>query len=207
MNDHRPRQRLSRQESHAQTRERLIDAARRRFVQHGFGGASIRDIAEEAGYSQGAFYSNFTSKEAVLLELLRRHMAEEAATLGAILKQPEAAGDILSVLERWAVTLDADVDWSMLALELQLHAQRSPAFAAESGPVFVAYRRELGRLVAALFKRLGRRPATDPAELASAFMALAHGLALQRVGAASDTTGRMIMVFLRAVIDAAPEEP
>ena len=79
-----PRKRLSREQSQAQTRERLLEAARSLFVQRGFGGTSIRDIAEEAGYSQGAFYSNFPDKEALLLDLLRGHMEAEARQLATV---------------------------------------------------------------------------------------------------------------------------
>lgn len=71
------RKRLSRPEAQAQTREHLVEAAKRLFIECGFAGTSLRDIAEEAGYSQGAFYSNFPCKEAVLLELLKRHVALE----------------------------------------------------------------------------------------------------------------------------------
>ena len=91
------RKRLSRQEAQLQTRERLIEAARSLFVQHGFAGTSLRDVAEEAGYSQGAFYSNFTCKKAVLLELLKRHVdldddkiAKDLATLSAWLEAQRA---------------------------------------------------------------------------------------------------------------------
>jgi AcrR family transcriptional regulator len=198
------RKRLTREESQAQTRERLVLAARALFVRQGFGAASIRDIAEEAGYSQGAFYSNFAGKEAVLLELLRRHMDEETEQLTAVLETTdEARLDVLARLEHWAETLNTDADWSMLAIELQLHANRSPSFAAEYVAVREAHRAALGRLVRRLFDRLGLVPPVAPDELAASFMALAHGLALQRAGIGPDPAGKMIMVFLRALIASA----
>src|SRR5450830_1121500 len=100
------KKRLSREQSQARTRERLIQAARKLFVQHGFGGASIRDVAEEAGYSQGAFYSNFADKEAILLELLREHMGAEAMQLASVFATVGLTGDeVLAALDAWAVTL------------------------------------------------------------------------------------------------------
>ena len=65
--------RLTREESQALTRERLLESAAHEITRHG-AGASVRDIAEAAGYSQGAVYANFESKELMFLELLRRHM-------------------------------------------------------------------------------------------------------------------------------------
>ena len=199
-----PRKRLSREESQAQTRTRLIDTAQQLFVANGYGGTSIRDIAERAGYSQGAFYSNFASKEEVLLELLRGHMEAEGAQLSGVMdsagRTPE---QIFAELESWAATLNHDASWSMLSIELQLHAKRSPAFAAKYQAVWDAHRTRLGRVIGQLFATLGRTPPTDPDELAAAFMALAHGLALQNRGTRPDPSGRMILVFLRGLIASA----
>src|SRR5580693_6502408 len=73
--------RLTRAEQQALTRERLLAAAERVLAGHGYGGASIDLITAEAGYSKGAIYSNFESKEAVFLELLRVYMERDMAEL------------------------------------------------------------------------------------------------------------------------------
>lgn len=193
------RKRLTREESQAQTRERIIEAARAVVARAGFAGASVRDIAEEAGYSQGALYSNFSGKEPIMLELLRQHMREEAEQLRAIL----ASGDGASPLERlgaWATTLNADVDWSMLALELQLLAHRSATFAAEYDGVHEAHAEELGRIVEGFYRSLGREPQLPPRELAAGYMALAHGLALQRRKDSEAPAGKLIMTFVEALL-------
>ena len=197
-----PRKRLSREESQAQTRTRLIDTAQQLFVANGYGGTSIRDIAERAGYSQGAFYSNFASKEEVLLELLRGHMEAEGAQLSGLMDGGRTPEQLFAELESWAATLNHDASWSMLSIELQLHAKRSPTFAAKYQTVWDAHRARLGRVIGQLFAMLGRTPPAEPEELAAAFMALAHGLALQSMGARPDPSGRMIMLFLRGLIAA-----
>lgn len=196
--------RLTREESRAQTRERLIETAQQLFVSNGYGGASIRDIADKAGYSQGAFYSNFSSKEDVLLELLRRHMEAEALQLfkamGDERQEPE---QMLAELETWASTLNHDADWCMLSIELQLHANRSQSFAQEYKKVWDRHRSEIGGVIGQLFDKLGRTLPAAPEELAAAFMALSHGLALQRMSTRPDPSGRLIMVFLRGLIASA----
>ncbi|MCE9522821.1 MAG: TetR/AcrR family transcriptional regulator, partial [Alphaproteobacteria bacterium] len=73
--------RLTRAEQQAQTRERLLAAAERVFARHGYGGASIDLISAEAGYSKGAIYSNFESKEEVFLELARVYMGRRMTEL------------------------------------------------------------------------------------------------------------------------------
>jgi len=195
------RRRLTRDESRAQTREHLIDAARHLFVTNGYGGASIRDIANHAGYSQGAFYSNFSSKEDVLLELLRRHMDAEAMQLTTLMgDNAQLPEQLLARLEAWASTLNHDADWCMLSIELQLHARRSPSFAEEYQKVWDRHQAEIGGVINLLFEKLGRSTPAEPHELAAAFMALSHGLALQKTADRQELTGRLIMVFLRGLI-------
>jgi AcrR family transcriptional regulator len=65
-----PAQRLTRAERQAQTRQELLDAAARVFVKRGFTGSSVEEISAEAGYTRGAFYSNFRSKNELFVELL-----------------------------------------------------------------------------------------------------------------------------------------
>ncbi|KRB42472.1 MAG: TetR/AcrR family transcriptional regulator [Pseudomonadota bacterium] len=200
------RKRLTRDESQAQTRERILLAARAVVARNGFAGASVRDIAEEAGYSQGALYSNFSGKEPIMLELLRQHMREEAEQLQAIVKGSDGAAS-LDRLGTWAGTLNSEVDWSMLALELQLLAHRSPTFAADYDEVHEAHAKNLGQIVAEFYRSLGREPQLDPRELAAGCMALAHGLALQRRKDSEAPAGRLIMTFLGALLaDAKPSE-
>src|ERR1700756_1734785 len=101
--------RLTRAESHAQTRERLLVAARQVFARHGFGGASVDMIAEEAGYSKGAIYSNFDTKEAILFELLERYGEEQMADFRAIMQlDPGATRDPYN---QRLDTMNPDLNW------------------------------------------------------------------------------------------------
>lgn len=195
------RQRLTREETQTQTRERLIETATRLFAEQGYGGTSLRDIAEQAGYSQGAFYSNFDNKEALLLEMLRRHMAAEASHLAVLIEQDRySADEVLDQLEAWAATLDQDINWSMLSIELQLHAQRSEAFAASYQAVWMQHRDALGHWIGRLFSERKLLPPVSVEEIAASLMALAHGLSLQRAATSNRISGRMIVVVLRGLI-------
>jgi hypothetical protein len=116
-----------------------------------------------------------------------------------------APEQLFAELESWAATLNRDASWSMLSIELQLHANRSPTFAAKYQTVWDAHRARLGGVVGKLFATLGRTPPVEPEQLAAAFMALAHGLALQAGGTRPDPSGRLILMFLRGLIDSAEE--
>lgn len=77
-------QRLTREQSRDQTRERLLIAAHGIFLKKGYVAASVEDIAAAAGYTRGAFYSNFSSKSDLLLALLERDHAAVQADFQAI---------------------------------------------------------------------------------------------------------------------------
>lgn len=195
------RQRLTREEARTQTRERLIETATRLFAEQGYGGTSLRDIAEQAGYSQGAFYSNFSNKEALLLEMLRRHMAAEAAHLERLIEHGQhGPGQVLDGLEAWASTLDQDINWSMLSIELQLQAQRSEEFAAAYRSVWIQHRDVLGHWIGRLFLEQKRHPPVPAEEIAASLMALAHGLSLQHAATGCRISGGMIVVLLRGLM-------
>jgi AcrR family transcriptional regulator len=197
------RKRLSRQEAQVQTRERLIEAARQLFVERGFGGTSLRDIAEQAGYSQGAFYSNFTCKEAVLLELLKRHVAVEDNQLDAIMGNEERTIDqILVELETRFETLKQKKDWSILAVELQLHALRSPTFAESYACFWREHEQRVASLIGRMFGRLGTKPPAQTGRLAIGFMALINGLVVQESVSSPARIAPTLSMFLRAVIAA-----
>src|SRR5690349_8455643 len=77
-------ERLTRAESQARTRAALLQAGAEVFVERGFAGSSVEAIAARAGFTRGAFYSNFASKEELFAELLQervyagyRRMGEE----------------------------------------------------------------------------------------------------------------------------------
>ncbi|MBT2792854.1 TetR/AcrR family transcriptional regulator [Paraburkholderia strydomiana] len=197
--------RLSREDSQLQTRAHLLAAARRLFVDRGFSGTSLRDIAAEAGYTQGAFYSNFANKEDLFVELMRERSRTQVSDISRTLSDPSASGDdILSALEVWADTLDAEPEWSVLGVEFKLQGRRNPAFATASQVLLDAHRDGLAYCIGQIFARSEKVPPESPTILAAAFMGLSQGLALQRSMLAEVPIGHMIMVFLRSLLAAAP---
>jgi AcrR family transcriptional regulator len=99
------KRRLTREESKARTRADLLRAARRLFLRNGFTATSLADIAEEAGLTKGAVYSNFESKEDLFLALLagdaeRPYAAQEdLAPSDTIIA---SGGDAMARAQAWA---------------------------------------------------------------------------------------------------------
>jgi AcrR family transcriptional regulator len=196
--------RLNREESQARTKNLLIEAARDEIVRKGFAQASVRDIAEAAGFSQGAFYSNFPDKEAILLELVQRHQSEERAKIEAALSSAGAdAAKAMAAIEKWAATINSDPAFAVLAIELQLQALRSPSFAEGYNELSRKHRRALGAFVTKLFELFGKKPPADPVEIATGFIALGRGMALVSKDGETSRSGRIMVTFLKALIGSA----
>jgi len=86
VNGTRPRKRLTREESKAQTRATLIAVGRRHFLHYGLGGAVAEKIAEDAGYSRGALYSNFDGKEELFVAVIQEEQARHLNFFRSLLK-------------------------------------------------------------------------------------------------------------------------
>jgi AcrR family transcriptional regulator len=171
---------LTRAEKQARTRAALLDAAARVFVERGFQGASVEVIAAEAGFTRGAFYSNFSTKEELFAEVLQervytlyRDMAERAA--GPERPSLRQVGEGLAAIQehpdgRWLFRL-----W----LELLAHAGRDPRFREIAAGFWSANRTLSAQAIASAYADAGTQPPLAAEDLASAMIALDIGLALQ----------------------------
>jgi len=178
--------RLTRSEGRERTRERLLDAAARVFARKGYAGASVEEIAESAGYSTGALYSNFDGKEQLFLELLSsrrsRGIARQADAAQAMLAQDEADGaDVFAALSRRLEKVaDRSAESAALQAEFWLYAVRNPAamqvVAAKTDELIEA----VAPLVARVVERHGADPGIPPEAVTRVVLALFLGLARQR---------------------------
>lgn len=117
MNTSPRKKRLSRAESQAITRQRLLESAFEVVSQSGYDGASVDRIAEEAGYSKGAFYSNFKSKEDILLQLLENNASTDVEDLTEILGPIDGVEAVLSALKEWSDSRSSGQRWGTIAIE------------------------------------------------------------------------------------------
>jgi AcrR family transcriptional regulator len=122
--DVRRRPRLSRAESQARTRERLLAAATDVFVSRGFVAATIEDIVGVAGYTRGAFYAHFTDKADAFLTVLETRRASQFGELASDL-QVDDEGAILPTMAAWFAQRAAD-PLDRAAAEFRLVALDSP---------------------------------------------------------------------------------
>ncbi|MCI1004681.1 MULTISPECIES: TetR/AcrR family transcriptional regulator [unclassified Herbaspirillum] len=171
------RQRLSREQSREQTRERLLEAAHAMFMQKGYAQASVEDISTAAGYSRGAFYSNFDDKEQLFFELLRREGESIdrgfERILGGGLTDPHALRDALAVQYS---ALYRDDKCSLLWMEARIIALRDEKFRAQLDSFLEQRYVQITRFVEAYCHLTGTAPAAPPREIAIGLMALCEGV-------------------------------
>lgn len=172
--------RLSRSERQAQTRQALLDAAARVFAERGFAASSVEAITEAAGFTRGAFYSNFESKEQLFAELLQqrvyaiyREMAERsAAGESPTLRE---AGEQLAQIQA-----DPAGQWLFrLWLELLAHAGRDESFRQIAAGFWSGTRAMTSAGIARAYEEAGKALPAPAEHLATAMIALDIGLALQ----------------------------
>ena len=176
------RQRLTRHESRAQTRTRLIDAAGEVFAERGFYGASVEEIAERAGFSRGAFYSNFETKEDLFLAVLDAHIESEMTLTAEALGEDPSEQAILEFLHDRSVRRNKEARasrWTLLWAEFWLHVLRQPELAPKLAERQRKARAAIAKLIESRCRQLGIEPSVPPKDLASLILAVDDGLVLQ----------------------------
>src|SRR5436305_12079788 len=119
--------RMTREQSRAQTRERVLAAARTVFASRGFNGASVEEIASEAGFSTGALYSNFDGKEDLFLVLMEREVEEHAREIEqAVRERSSVAERATGGARRWMTMIEREPELPLLFMEFWAYGVRDP---------------------------------------------------------------------------------
>ncbi|KAF1045779.1 MAG: HTH-type transcriptional regulator AcrR [Herbaspirillum frisingense] len=206
------RQRLSREQSREQTRERLLEAAHAVFMQKGYTPASVEDISAAAGYSRGAFYSNFDDKTQLFFELLRREGEsidqEFHRMLGGPVDDPVALQE--EVAAHYAQLYQGD-KCSLLWMEARIVALRDEKFRVELNGFLEERYRQIAEFVEMYSKLTGTAPAAPPREIAIGLMALCEGVSFSHRCAPDMVDGKtaesVLSWFLKASIAAPASAP
>jgi AcrR family transcriptional regulator len=171
--------RLTRAQRRQQTRDRLLDAAGQVFARRGFHAATVDEVADAAGYTKGAVYSNFATKDALFLALLDQRVAAQLQQVEALYAIESSQELAAAMRGRTDQAFAAARDFGLLMVEFSLYAMRNPTAQAELAK---RYRQLRGRLAELITKRYARHqtPLPMPAEhLAALVLATDAGLFLQ----------------------------
>lgn len=139
--------RLTREQSQALTREKLLKSAGDVVARYSYDGASVERIAEEAGFSKGAFYSNFSSKEDILQQLLQGHAGSDVQDLARLLGDVQSPEDVIQAVAQWSDARAAEQKWGLIAIEMLRRAKRDGTLDDDQRSLFTSQWEEVGTLL------------------------------------------------------------
>ena len=172
------KQRLSRKESQVQTRERLLQAGLQVFSRRGYYAASVDEIAAEAGFSKGAVYSNFESKEDLFLALIDQRFAKDAETY------PGISNFMVDRLQSgdgpdFKSSVMADRTWNILMVEFFLLAMRDKTNRDKLANRLEQLRGIMAENLSTIYAKRGKKPMLPIEELPWSIFSLGMGMLLQ----------------------------
>ncbi len=177
-----------------QTRNELIVAATARFAEHGFHGTTLDMIAKEAGYTKGAVYSNFSTKDELFLAALESETANRVAIMEQIIGKGEANDAWEKGIVRWfEETLDAERGWFLAEMEFAVHTVRTPEGQQKLEATYAP-------MLAAIAKVTGNQLGANAGEeIARLFMALSFGIGMEHARVPAKTPLGALEFALRRI--------
>ena len=167
--------RLTRRESRDATRARLIAAAEKIFIRFGFDASSVERIAEAAGFSRGAFYSNFRDKDELFIAVLNKRRLAISSALGEIVRREPNIAKRLQALRDWYVNQEQQKQWVILETEFTLRAIRNRAVKVRLAELRRQELETYSALVAQHFSEIGLPAIARPEKIALSLMAIVRG--------------------------------
>jgi AcrR family transcriptional regulator len=196
--------RLTREQSKANTRERLLAAARSAFAESGFHGASVEEIATRAGFSTGALYSNFDGKEDLFLVLMEREIEEHSREIAqAVAERPSVSERATGGARRWMTMIERESELLLLFMEFWAYGVREPSVRPKVAERFAQVRRLLTSLIEDGAREFELELALPAEQLAIAVDALADGIARQRLADPEAVPDELMGTVLSLLFEAA----
>lgn len=199
---------MTRAEKQASTRTALLDAAAEAFTRVGYDAATVEGITEAAGFSRGAFYSNFDSKDELFLTLIESRIESSLQDIAAAFQHGATAGERIRSGGDFLDSLVAkDRQWCLLYMEFWSRAVRNPKLRRRFAQQYEAWRAGIAEIIASQSRDLGIELDAPPRELGSALIALFEGHVLQRlIEPKSFDKGFFTQVLLRFFARLAPDK-
>src|SRR5271167_2838853 len=174
--------RMTREQSRANTRERLLQAARSVFARSGFHGASVEEVASEAGFSTGALYSNFSGKEDLFLVLMEREIDEHAREISdAVRERASMSERATGGARQWMKMIQREPEVLLLFMEFWAYGVRDANVRPKVAARFAQMRELLTKLIADGVREFDLELDIPAEQLAVAIDALADGIARQKL--------------------------
>ncbi|GAA0604646.1 TetR/AcrR family transcriptional regulator [Kribbella sandramycini] len=171
---------MTRAESQAQTRETLVATAADLFLKDGYAATSLEKVADEAGFSKGAVYSNFRNKDELCLAVVDAIRADQAQKLARALENRTTLEEMLAGFERWAEATIGDVGWTTFEVEFSVRSRQDESIRVAVAERNLAIREAVTLLLDEHARAFGITLPMPAADCATALLSLGVGLGVQR---------------------------
>jgi AcrR family transcriptional regulator len=172
---------LTRKEKQAKTRSALLKSAAKLICRKGITEASVDEVARDAGYTKGAFYANFKSKEEMFLVMLDEAYAEELHRLEAHLSGDEPVEEVRASAEDFIRFVRADPEWPRLYFEFVVYAARNPEFREELATRNRAMKERIAEVIRNWAAEFQSEPPFPYEDIATMLFCLADGFLVQQL--------------------------
>ncbi|MGD0428793.1 MAG: TetR/AcrR family transcriptional regulator [Candidatus Acidiferrales bacterium] len=186
----------------ATTRRKLLLAAEQTFARDGYEAARLEDIAAHAGYTRGAFYANFDSKEDIFFALLEQWVAQRISEVDALLGRHDNPQQRLRAVREHYAQIAQDRRLALLSLEFKLFAVRHPEAHARLRARQKGLRSCGADILRRVMKSLGRSLPVSSASAATALGAFSHAMLLEHLVDSSSLSDGEIRHLLGLFFDA-----
>ncbi|HEY0910963.1 MAG TPA: TetR/AcrR family transcriptional regulator [Bradyrhizobium sp.] len=181
------------------TRDKLFEAAARVFEEQGIGGVSIEAIAAAAGFTRGAFYSNFKSKDELIIAMIEDHVAQSIRRNLDLLSRHNNLADFIDTPKTVDRSRQDPLARSpLLHMEMILFVARAEKRRPELAQRLRARRKLIADIVETTARNSGKNPSLNPAWISAIVLALEDGFRLHRLIDPETTPADS---FLRAIGD------
>lgn len=192
---------MTRDDSREQTTQRLLEAAEKLIAKKGLEAASVENIAAAAGYTRGAFYSNFSSKDDLFIELLRRDHQKATDQMTALRNSGVPVDELQSGARSIYSQMYRNNESFMIWTEARMLAARNTRFRTKLNALMAEKRGQVAEFIRYFYARVGVTPPMPPEDIAMGFMSLAEGVKLYLMSSPAEMTPPTAEALLTLFVD------
>jgi AcrR family transcriptional regulator len=193
--------RVTRAEQARRNRGLVLEAARRVFLARGYHGATLEQIADDAGFSKGVVYSQFDSKADLFLALLEGRIEQRGAENARVAQSLANSGDLRALLEHAVRGDQATPGWLLLVIEFRVHAARDPELGRRYAAAHARTVDGVAQMLATVAVKDGLEPAVSWRRLAELALTLSVGTTLEQAANPDALDGPELAAHIAQVLE------
>ncbi|OEH94419.1 TetR/AcrR family transcriptional regulator [Bacillus solimangrovi] len=195
------RKRLTQEERKQETRKMLLESAAETFAKLGFHGASVDKIAEFAGFTKGAIYAHFKSKEELFLALLEQQMQSHVNTIHQIMDEEHSLEHFIKKMGHYFdMDREQNQAWSSLNMEFLLYAMRDESVRQKWTDMILESVEQLSDVITKMKSDEEGESNLSPEELAWTILSIENGMAIFNIIAGNNTPSNLYGKALQNIL-------